>query len=184
MKQVANPTRWQRERCQLNHDWLKNRCIPALDRFLNRLDGRIDDDEAEVESDRKFLASLLPQWPERRAEFVALLRGFETEMSPELLFTDGPLARCPPNTRRWLEPVVRSLWLNRYPVRQWLVDGYMYLEAVDAAYRRVRQRIAAAGERPIAADLRAARQEFAWLRDYLDRLSKVIERFPSQIQVI
>ena len=72
---------WQKRRSEFNHDWLKNRFIPALAKWLNLLDDRIED----LSFEHTFVETVLPQWEDHREEALALPRDFEQEMSPRTL---------------------------------------------------------------------------------------------------
>lgn len=156
------PATWQADRGELNHDWLKNRFLLALDEWLGWLRGEL---VGEYDPD-----PVLAEWADHRGALAELLDGFEREMSPAALFEPAaatPLARCRPATRRWLQPLARSLWLARYPVRGWLVHGYVCLKAADEAYHR-------------AARVRTEPAVRAF-RDACAALSAALSRFPSRV---
>src|ERR1044072_7135922 len=124
--------RWQKRRNTFNHDWLKNQYMPALARYLNLLDGLIEDDEFA----QSFVSQILPEWESHREEAANLIKSFECEMSPQRLLECSPLSRCDEHTKRWLGNLMHALWLKRYPVAQWVTDAMHAVENADAAYAR------------------------------------------------
>src|ERR1051326_4473635 len=88
---------WQKRRSSFNHDWLKNQFMPALAKWLNLLDNKIEDPDFE----RAFIASVLPKWEQHREEALRLPRDFEQEMSPRRLFECHPLAHHNVHTKQW-----------------------------------------------------------------------------------
>jgi hypothetical protein len=95
-------TSWQRRRSELNHDWLKNRYLPALAKWINILDDYVEDYGFE----KDFLELTLPQWEEHRLLVIALIESFEIEMSPGIQLSHPPLSHLPESTKMWLHSLI------------------------------------------------------------------------------
>ncbi len=171
---------WQKRRNAFNHDWLKPKLIPALANFLNILDDNLED----VESERSFASSVLPQWESHREEAFALPRDFESEMSPQCLFDLPPLSRCDEHTKQWLRSLMHSLWLTRYPVRQWVADVVACAEEVDATYNQLQEALHECADIQSASALKPFRKQFAEFRKRCQELGEAIAKFPREVRVI
>src|ERR1035438_3705378 len=110
---------WQRRRTVLNHDWLKNRFLTALDAAQNIFSGRI---HGEVYLSH-LIEDVLLDWASRRGEIEELVASFEMQMSPKVLFETEPLVNAEMDTRRRCGAVIHGLWLGRYPVADWVVSA-------------------------------------------------------------
>ena len=132
---------WQKRRTAFNHDWLKNRFLPALAKWINLLDDRLED----LAFQQSFVATVLPQWEGHRAEASALPRNFAVQMSPRSLL----------GARRdtWLGLLVHFLWLNRYPVFRWVQAATARANEAEEAYQRLRARLATCADTTSAAAL-------------------------------
>lgn len=170
---------WQQRRSQLNHDWLKNKYLPALEKLLNLLDDHLEDPEFE----RGFVSGHLPAWEQQRAEAVRLVEDFEPEMSPRLHLDRLPLSLHDEETRHWLANAVHSLWLARHPVRQWVVEARERANEVEAAYRQLREQLQACPDTISAASLRPLRALFDQFRRSCQNLARAFERFPCEVIV-
>ncbi len=170
---------WQRRRSELNHDRLKNQFLPALAKWLNLLDDRLEDPAFE----RSFVRSVLPQWWRLRDEAVALADSCEAEMSPRRLVEAGPLRRAAAPTRAWLGPLAHALWLARYAVRGRADAVRDRAAAAQAAYARLEEGLHEHAPRCSAAGLRPLRPRFAEFRDRCRELARAIEAFPSEVKV-
>jgi hypothetical protein len=104
---------WQRRRSAFNHDWLKNKFMPALATCHNGLKGHVEYEGLE----RTILEQVIPEWVAHRVEAISLLADFEREMSPKVLVDRPPLVTACPHVREWLGDLVHNLWLARYPIR-------------------------------------------------------------------
>lgn len=171
---------WQRRRSEFNHDWLKNRYLPALGKWLNLLDERIEDPIFEA----TFIDEVLPQWKERGTAAKELVRDFESYMSPRNLLNCPPLKRYSRIQERWLGQVVHELWLTRYPVRQWIDAALAAIEQADAAYAKVQQYLTDGDSGRNIEDLRRHRNLFADLRERCQVAARALEVFSSKIDVI
>jgi hypothetical protein len=170
---------WQKRRSEFNHDWLKNRYLPALAKWINILDNRVEDQEFQKE----FPRTILNQWLEYGPEAYLLAKRFECEMSPRVLLERYPLSRLPGSTRDWLGPLVHELWLSRYPVRQWVADTVAAVCAANAAYETLRDSIASK-ENSTVEELRSLRGTFTRFQGLCQGLARTIEEFPSKLLII
>lgn len=171
---------WQKLRGRFNHDWLKNQYMPALAKYLNILDDRVEDEEFE----RSFVSEILPEWEHHRAEALMLARDFEGALSPRCLFEMPPLSRCDETTRQWLGDLAHALWLRRYPVEQWVSAAIAAIESADHAYRRLRELLQESQEDDDAAQAtRAHHEQFVEFRALCQNLANAVSRFPSEIKV-
>lgn len=172
--------RWQKRRSAFNHDWLKNRYMPALAKYLNLLDARLEDQEFED----SFISNILPEWEQHRDEALALALDFEREMSPQRLFESLPLSRCDEGTKQWVGELVHSLWLIRHPVRQWTSEAVVATENVDAAYLELRDLLQGCAETYSAETMRPYRAQFTQMRARCQSLANAVSKFPSEVKVV
>ncbi len=100
--------RWQRERDQLNHNWLQNVVLMAANHALGVTAGAVIAGDA-----RQTLAEDIRHWRERGGEISVLLDRLEAEMSPAVYFKIPPMSLCPDDTKRWLVPLTHELWRRR-----------------------------------------------------------------------
>lgn len=162
---------WQKRRSALNHDWLKNRFIPALAKWLNLLDDEVEDPDFEL----AFLRTVLPQWAERRADIRALLDDFEWQMSPVNLL--------PEESDDWLIGLVHALWLQRRPVRCWVDEAGGRFADVNRAYQELLDQLRLEEPHEASAWLRPLRPAFARFCECCQRLARCLEVFPSEIRI-
>lgn len=172
--------RWQKRRSAFNHDWLKNRYMPALAKYLNLLDDRVEDREFE----RSFVSNILPEWQENLDEARALVLDFEQEMSPRRLFESPPLSRSDEDTRRWVGELVHALWLRRCPVKQWVSEAVEATERADAAYRNLRDLLRASADTRSAQAMIPYRAQFAEFRARCQGVANAVSKFPSEVKVV
>ncbi len=170
---------WQKRRSDFNHDWLKNRYIPALAKWLNLLDDLIEDAASEA----VFVTTVLSQWEDRRDEALALSRDFEVKMSPARLFDSVDWLRRR-GDEEWLRELVHELWLTRYPVRQWMADASANAVRADAAYQRLQAGLRECKEIRSAVVLRHLRPQFAEFRDCCQSVAQAVGRFSSEVRVV
>jgi hypothetical protein len=170
---------WQIARSRFNHDWLKNRFLPSLSKFLNILDGKVEDPEFEI----CFLKRVLPEWQPRLSEGFALATGFGSQMSPRLLFGERPLVGCPVATRTWLEPLVHELWKNRCAADQLCDHLTLSLSAANDAYLAIEDQLYGQRERPGIEQLGRLRRRCMEFRSRCEAVADSIEPFPRDIEV-
>jgi len=170
---------WQLRRVYFNHDWLKNKYLPALEKCLNLLDARIEDPQFE----RTFVANLLPQWDRHYDEAVLLPKEFELSMSPRRLVNsmDFRSSGC---DEKWLEDLMHRLWLARYPVKEWVHRASKQVQEANSAYQQLQEVLAECDDVQSAEALRPFRDEFAAFRNRCQELATAIEQFPSEIKVV
>lgn len=170
---------WQKRRSAFNHDWLKNRYMPALAKYLNLLEGRVEDEEFE----RSFVSNILPEWEEHRGEALALAVDFERDMSPRLLFESRPLSRCDEATRLWLGDLLHALWLRRHPVRRWVEAAEAATARADEAYTWLRDTLRDCPAPGSADATRRYLKQFAELRARCQDVANAVSKFPSEVKV-
>jgi hypothetical protein len=171
---------WQRRRAEFNHDWLKNQYLQDLGRWNRLLADEIDDPRFE----RRFVAEVLPTWEKQERVVTALVREFEGEMSPRVLFERSPLSDCNSSTQNWLPDLMHSLWLARYPVRAWLSNARRILEDACIAYSTLCSNLATYPDRRSVEKLRPLRPDFERFRSACHDLASAIEKFPDRILVV
>lgn len=171
---------WQKRRGEFNHDWLKNTYAIALGKWLNILEGRVEDPELEA----AFVSAVLPTWEARYPEALRLVEDFEHEASPRVLFNVPPLRRCSEETKRWLPDLVHALWLERHRVKELREDANAAAAAAQASYARLTQALAACEDRHRGHALAQYRSLFAEFRDRCQELGEAMEQFPGRILVV
>jgi hypothetical protein len=171
---------WQQRRGKLNHDWLKNGYIPALEKFLHLLDDQLED----LEFEQSFIPSVLPAWETHYEEALHLTRDFESGMSPRNLLEQPPLSHFDDDTRRWLGDVVHELWLARHPVYLWSREAEARVKAVASSYDQIRQVLMSHSAPHSAVALRPLRPLFSQFCQCCRDLARAIERFPCEVEVV
>ena len=176
---IASCPSWQKRRSEFNHDWLKNHFMPALAKWINILDGHVEDQDFGA----GFMKITLVEWETHARQAVELVCGFEKEMSPRTMVIAPRFSKTTPATRRWLGNLVHELWLNRYPVQQWIDESVRCVHCADAAYLRIRRAFDQAVQIPSPLALREQRQLFIDFQDRCQTLAKSIEAYPSVVRV-
>jgi hypothetical protein len=169
---------WQKRRSDFNHDWLKNRYLPALAKWINILDESVEDPVFE----KGFLTSVLPQWAKYGPEARPLAECFDIEMSPSILASSAPLVRHTESSRQWLSTLVHALWLSRYPIMRWKSDVIACVNSTDEAYGQLLELIQAQPN-PSTFELRSWRLEFEEFQTRCLALAKCMEVIPSRVLV-
>ena len=172
-------TSWQKRRSEFNHDWLKNRYLPAIAKWVNILDDRVEDQDFQ----REFPTTILNQWLEYGPQAYGLADRFESEMSPRVLLGQHPLSRLPSERREWLGTLVHELWLSRYPVHRWVADTVAVVDAANEAYQLLRDSIASR-ESTTVEELRPLRHSFTRFQGLCQALARTIEEFPSKMLIV
>ena len=171
-------TSWQKRRSEFNHDWLKNRYLPALAKWINILDDRVDDPEFQ----RRFPKTILNQWREYGPQARLLAETFETDMSPRILLESCPLSDLPLATREWLGQTIHALWLSRYPVRQWIAETVAAADAANSCYLGLREAIDSKAPSTLP-ELRSLRPAFASFQGLCQALARMVELLPPTILI-
>jgi hypothetical protein len=172
--------KWQRRRSEFNHDWLKNRFIPALSRLLNLLDRRIDDPALEV----SFATNVLLEWDAHRNEAFTLPNDFEVEMTPRILFEQPPLSYCDEEKKQWLGDLADLLWKSRYPVSDWVQNALQAAISTDDACNRLRAALERNHEIRSVESLQPLRPLFAEFEKACRNLAKAIEPFLREVRIV
>lgn len=171
---------WQKHRSAFNHDWLKNQFMPALSKFLNILDGKIEDPDFE----RSFITSTLTKWELHREEALFIAKGFEDGMSPKHLFNYLPLSRCSTQTRQWLGELLHALWLTRYPIKSWIAETHQAVEDTDTSYRLLMKELKGDLDSQSAQALKPYNELFIRFREQCQHLARTMEKFPREVKVM
>lgn len=168
---------WQRRRVDLNHDWLKNKYLPALGKFQNLLHNYIEDEAYRDD----FMSEILPEWEFHRVEARDLVKTFKLEMSPRVLIDDEPFSRLDDDVGIWLKELVHNLWLTRYPVTQWMEEAFRCINDVDEAYEKVIKVIKECPDIHSVIPLKPLRSLLEEYSNFCRKLAKAFEKFPSRI---
>ncbi len=170
---------WQDRRNRFNHDWLKNSFIPALKKFLNLLDDKIEDPQFE----NAFINSVLPNWESHRSEAFSLAEEFEHSMSPRVLFELPPLSGCDQETRMWLGERIHTAWLSHHSVPTLVDEAFRRARSADEAYNNLHARLESCSNTASAKALQPLRPLFAEFLQACHDLGKAIEKFPTDNKV-
>lgn len=166
---------WQSRRNRFNHDWLKNRLMPSLARYLNIRRGLVQDDVfAEA-----FPAFLDSEWESHRGELFELLEQFEGSESPRRLFLRPPLAQSDDLTREWLGNLSHEIWISRNAVRSLVGDATDRANEADDACRRL---LTALSSSPEADE--ASVQLVIGFHGSCQRLADCLSTFPRQVRIV
>ncbi|MDO8721468.1 MAG: hypothetical protein Q7J31_04480 [Syntrophales bacterium] len=169
---------WQKRRGEFNHDWMKNKYIQELERWMNVLDGSVENANLE----KTFVRSILPQWQAHQAEAFSLPVDCETEMSPKRLFEVPPLAKCDADTKEWLGELVHQLWLVNYRVKQLISEAVARANKTEKTYKNLQRALKKCKNTDNAETLRPLRALFDELLKDCRSLAEAIEKFPSEVK--
>lgn len=167
---------WQMARGRFNHDWLKNRYLPALESFRNVLCGKV----RRVDAGREFWEIDFPQWEAHRGDAADLIRGFEVCMSPRILLDESPLCGCDGETKQWVGDVAHTLWSARLSVAELKKNAEACLKTADVAYAKLKS---CTGANPVVDRDHGLLQKFDEFRNACHALAQAFERFPSRVWV-
>ncbi len=174
---------WQKQRSSINHDWLKNQYIPALAKFINLLEGRVEDKIFED----KFTSSILPEWTIKYSELIVLPIDFEKDMSPKtiikrvfLIFNSDDLK----TQYEWVEELIHRLWKYRYNVQKLIDNTAHEISLTNKLYQDIQYLINSSGKILPIDVLRLNKILVYSFKQRCINLSKTIERFPSEVKVI
>lgn len=171
---------WQRDRSRFNHDWLKNRYIPAVVKFIHTIDGKVIDHSFEG----SFVNTLLPQWRQRRVEGIRLIAAFEEEMSPARLVDQPPLGYCPASTKQWLHKLVHGIWLVRYPAKELVKEAQTSLDSVDVSYEKLQAALLRVGNQDSPSRLGPLRPYVQEFQCACQQLANSIEGFAHELRMV
>jgi hypothetical protein len=168
---------WQKQRSRFNHDWLKNRYLPAVAKWINILDELVEDPAFEDE----FLRSILPQWEQQSRHALDLVDAFTREMSPERLMGQTIFSNFSEESRRWLGPLLHELWLSRYPVAEWQFN------ARDAILKSISQyseiKMTPKPQQYTRLEKEETRNQFVAFQNCCHAVARSIEVFPSKLLI-
>ncbi|MFQ6042927.1 MAG: hypothetical protein ACE5PV_18910 [Candidatus Poribacteria bacterium] len=170
---------WQRHRSDFNHDWLKNQ-------YMNRLDGcieRLKIEGADISRIVRFITQDFPEWEQKRETACELVASFEREMSPRVLFEQGPLNRCDAETKEWLGELVHALWMARYPVKKWICEAEKALKSADCQYAALKK-VLDSLNRIDSEQLASLLPSFVAFKQACKELSQAISQFPHEVLVV
>jgi hypothetical protein len=177
---IAGPdTEWQRQRSSLNHDWLKNVYLPALDTWLNILEGVVEDPEFG----EGFVNGRLRDWPRNRPLLDSLLNSFEESMSPQVLLNHEPLSKLGIKTKTWLGPLVHSLWRLRFKTQELLDETTARIRLCDERYSHLIRVVEDQGQTDTVR-LAPYREEFSEFANACRALARSLSKFPNRIEVL
>ncbi|MCC5846786.1 MAG: hypothetical protein JJU29_01735 [Verrucomicrobia bacterium] len=168
---------WQTDRGQLNHNWLQNGVLVALNHAE-----RIASDGVRSSVVRQTLAEDIQRWDERRIELPAFLDRFENEMSPKVFFERAPLCRCSAETKQWLIPLTHELWLGREKVQEKMAAAKQAYETAEQKYEVVHADLESMPETPTMEDLQPFERVLREFTTACESLSKAISAFPHEIR--
>lgn len=171
---------WQDRRSRFNHDWLKNEFIPALTKWMNVLEDRVED----LTFEKEFFAKYFLQWESHSKEAICLLDDFEKEMSPRVLFNEYPLANCEQSTKVWLVEMTHTLWLARYSVEEIDANARTCIDKVNAIYIELQAAMKNCTEVREVRQFRTFRNQFKEFLSACSNLGMAIERFPNKIVAV
>lgn len=167
---------WQRRRSEFNHDWLKNRYMQNVGKFINLLDGRVVDHGWIA----TFLNELLPEWEPQREVARQLILDYKNEISPRRLFARLPLSRCDLATKLWLEALAESLWIHRCSVEQWINLALSAVQRADEAYGELRNKTCMPEKGLTLEQLRPCRLRVCEFRERCQELADAISGYPRE----
>jgi hypothetical protein len=170
---------WQRRRNEFNHDWLKNRFIVPLNKWLALLEGEIED----AAFDRQFTKTMLQEWESHRETAADLAREFESAMSPSQIVATWPVSSGPDSSYEWLKNLSHHLWLARVPVRRWVEEALGSLHDADLAYAEVQALLKSCPNPPMAQNLSHGKSTFRMFRDACVAVGAKFSQFPGEITV-
>ena len=174
---INRAAEWERLRGRFNHDWLRNRFLLTVGSFLSSVSG----EGYSVKEALEPLMDAMAQWPERRDRLSGILRDFEGTLSPATLLDSPPLDRLDETVRKWLRPLIHSLWWKGRGNETRLNGVEEARKQADEKYEHLMASlIAAHAERDIEGLERTAKEMYAEFR----RLAEAIHRLPSKVEVV
>jgi hypothetical protein len=168
---------WQIRRSRFNHDWLKNRYLPALGKYMNIQRELVEDDGFEHD----FVQGILPQWDGQSRAARELLDTFATEMSPRTVLSKPIFRHLDEPTRQWVGLLIHELWLNRYPVGEWQARAQTALLRADQQYAAL---FAVFEKNPCDGKSKLLLDRVCLFFDGCLEVSRAIEQFPSGILMV
>jgi len=170
---------WQISRGQLNHNWLQNGVLIALNHAVGVVAGTV-----RTRNARQTLAEDVKRWEEREEEVPAFLDRFEDEMSPKIFFQHAPLSRCSDETPNWLIPLTHELWLKRENVKEKVGRAREAYELAVLTYRAVCAELERLSEAPTAEDIQRFSPALREFTGACEALSRAISAFPHEVRCV
>ena len=167
---------WQMQRGYLNHNWLQNGVLVALNHARV-----VVSDKVRAKNARQTMEDDISRWPERREDLVRLLRRFEEEMSPKVYFSFPPLSRCTNDIKRWLIPFTHERWLVRENVKDKIKTALAAHKSAERAFKVTRITL---NKLPEPATLASLQRVDSSLKDFIsacETLSEAISVLPNRI---
>lgn len=165
---------WQRLRSSLNHDWLKNEYLKNLDGLIVQM-GSSRSLDATMESQMR---AYLSSWKRKHPEVEDLLNSAENRLSPRSLFESEPLIYCSPENKAWLAPLIHSLWLFRYGVREMVTEARQLLLEADQSHEHLEE--AVMRHEPSG----SITEPLETFTDIVKRLSRLMSSFPDKVVTV
>jgi hypothetical protein len=174
---VAN--NWQTDRGQLNHNWLQNGVLVALNHALRVTAGAV-----RPRNIRQTLAEDILRWQERRQEVPGLMDRFENEVSPKVFFERAPLCRCSDKTKSWLVPLTHELWLRREKVQEKMGTAKEAYVTAERTYEAIQADLIKMPEPPTVEDLWPFERLLRQFTAACEALSRAISALPHEIRCV
>ena len=171
-------SKWQTDRGQLNHNWLQNGVLVALNHALGLVSGRVRSGNIV-----RTLTEDVHRWRERGAEIPPLLHRFEEEMSPRVYFTRPPLSRCRDETKQWLIPLIHHLWMCREQVTTQVGEAVAAHQVAELSYENVHEALQSLPALPSSEDLHRLEPLLREFTVACEALSRTISALPHEIRV-
>ncbi|MBK5275592.1 MAG: hypothetical protein JJE30_11140 [Desulfuromonadales bacterium] len=166
---------WQIDRGQLNHNWLQNGVVVALNHASGICTGTVRPRDIT-----RSLSEDINRWQERSTELSSLLNRFVVEMSPRIYFNSPPLSRCPEETRSWLEPLTHELWLQR-GMREKIDAAKAAYQKADSAFQKIYAELSNLPSSPTTDDLKPACSQLQTLIARCQALADSISALPHRV---
>ena len=170
---------WQTDRGQLNHKWLQNGVLVALNHALGVTVGTVRPMDV-----RQTLFEDIMRWQERHQKLPDLLHRFENEMSPRVFFDHIPLSRCDDEIKSWLIPLTHDLWLRQEKVKEKIDAALLAYKAAEKAYESLYLTFEQLPETPTKEDLGPLELLIKDFKTSCETLSRAISAFPHEIRCV
>ena len=172
-------SKWQIDRGQLNHNWLQNGVIVALNHAFGITSGKVRPINV-----RQTLFDDLDRWQERHQELPILIDRFEDEMSPKIYFDHEPLSNCTEEVRGWLLPLTHDLWLLRERVKEKIDTAMSAYKVANQAYEQLHSALVQLSNVPKCEELGSFQLLLQEFMNACETLSQAISVFPQEIRCV
>lgn len=171
---------WQRRRSEFNHDWFKPKYLNALRAFLARIQAK---EQVSMKWLKEFIEIDFPSWGKHSEDAWWLVRQFETEMSPQILFKNFPLINCNEDTKEWLSPLVHELWLARFGVKSLIEKVEDLIYTIDECFKELSSNMQKHNSMNIE-QLRKDLPDWQRFANACFEFSQYLSDFPRKIEVL